>query len=91
MCDYVKKKCMTNAGILKQNIYNISFTYDVSFNLNNNMEKRDLENIYDYRAKGAMLRSKARYVEDGEKNSSYFLNLEKRNYMKKCIHELKNY
>ena len=54
------------------------------------VKKRDLENIYDYRAKGAILRSKARYVEDGEKNSSYFLNLEKRNYTKKCIHELKN-
>ena len=54
------------------------------------VEQRDIENIHDYRAKGVMVRSKARYVEDGETNSSYFLNLEKRNYTKKCIHELKN-
>ena len=37
---------------------------------------------------GIIFRSKARWVEDGEKNTKYFLNLEKRNYNNKCIRKL---
>jgi hypothetical protein len=32
-----------------------------------------------------MFRSKAKWVEEGEKNSKYFLNLEKNNYLNKMI------
>jgi hypothetical protein len=53
-------------------------------------KKRDLESLYSYKAKGAMIRSKARWVEDGEKNSRYFFNLEKRHFSKKSICKLKN-
>ncbi|KAJ8046856.1 hypothetical protein HOLleu_05680 [Holothuria leucospilota] len=34
---------------------------------------------YEYKLQGTIIRSRARWVEDGEKNSKYFLNLEKRN------------
>ena len=34
---------------------------------------------------GIILRSKAAWVEDGEKNTKYFINLEKRNHNKKYI------
>ena len=34
---------------------------------------------------GLILRSKARWVECGEKSAKYFLNLEKRNYDKKKV------
>ena len=34
---------------------------------------------------GIILRSKAKWVEEGEKNTKYFLNLEKRNYNNTCI------
>ena len=37
---------------------------------------------------GLILRSKARWVEGGEKNSKYFANLEKRNFESKVIHKL---
>lgn len=51
-----------------------------------NVKKRELESLYDYKAKGAMIRSKARWIEDGEKNSSYFFNLEKYHFSKKkCV------
>ncbi len=53
-------------------------------------KRRDLEAIYSHRAKGAMVRSKARWVEEGERNSRYFFNLEKRHSAKKCISKLKN-
>ena len=39
---------------------------------------------------GIILRSKAKWVEEGEKNTKYFLNLEKRNYNSKCIKTLIN-
>ena len=38
--------------------------------------------------KGLILRSRARWIEDGEKPSKYFLNLEKRNYVNKTITQL---
>ena len=41
---------------------------------------RELENIIEYRTKGAILRAKCRWYSEGEKNSKYFLNLEKRHY-----------
>ena len=37
----------------------------------------------------AMFRSKARWIERGEKATNYFVNLEKRNYEKKVIAQLK--
>ena len=37
----------------------------------------------------AMFRSKARLIERGEKATNYFFNLEKRNYEKKVIQQLK--
>ncbi|KAJ8034410.1 hypothetical protein HOLleu_21234 [Holothuria leucospilota] len=39
----------------------------------------ELLDYYDFKLRGTIIRSKARWVEDGEKNSKYFLNLEKRN------------
>ena len=40
----------------------------------------ELEKIIDFRTKGAVLRSKTRWYNEGEKNTKYFLNLEKRHY-----------
>ena len=39
-----------------------------------------LKRITDQKVKGAILRSKARWVENGEKNTRYFLNLEKKGW-----------
>ena len=48
-----------------------------------------LKRITDQKVKGAILRSKARWVEYGEKNTRYFLNLEKKKGEKKTIIKLK--
>ena len=48
-----------------------------------------LKRIIEQKVKGAIIRSKARWVEYGEKNTRYFLNLEKRRGEKKNINKLK--
>ena len=47
--------------------------------------KRELEEIIEYRTKGSIVRSKAKWYNDGEKNTKYFLQLEKRHYKRKNI------
>ena len=51
--------------------------------------KTELKDIYEQKGKEAMLRSKARWIEKGEKPTNYFFNLEKRNFEKKVIAQLK--
>ena len=50
--------------------------------------KNEIEQIEEYKTVGAMLHSKAKWVEDGEKNTAFFLNLEKRNFSNKLISQL---
>ena len=53
------------------------------------VKKKDLERIIEYRTKGAILRAKCRWHNEGEKNTKYFLNLEKRHYKNGVISQLK--
>ena len=52
--------------------------------------KADWESHVARKNNGIILRSKAKWVEEGEKNTKYFLNLEKRNYNNTCIKTLIN-
>ena len=53
--------------------------------------KADLEKINDYVASGTIFRSKIfRWYEEGEKSTSYFLSLEKRNKAKSHIRKIIN-
>ena len=51
--------------------------------------KMELENIRDIKIKGQMLRSKAQHIEENEKNTKYFANIEKQRAESKTIHTLK--
>ena len=51
--------------------------------------KIELKEIYEKRGQEAMFRSKTQWIEKGEKPTNYFFNLEKRNYEKKVIAQLK--
>ena len=51
--------------------------------------KAELKLIYEEKGKQAMFRAKCRWVENGERPTKYFFNLEKRNYNKKTISELR--
>lgn len=50
--------------------------------------QNQLDNLYLEKAKGAFIRSRARWIEEGEKNTSYFFSLEKHRQTKKKIHKL---
>ena len=50
--------------------------------------KQDFEALYEDKVEGIILRARARWHEHGEKNSKYFLNLEKRNHVKKHVRKL---
>ena len=51
--------------------------------------KTELHSIYDRKGKAAMFQSKCRWIEKEEKPTKYFFNLEKRNYNRKTINELR--
>ena len=51
--------------------------------------KQELGNIFEYRTKGAIIRSKSQWYNEGEKNSAYFLNLAKRHCKQGTISQLK--
>lgn len=44
--------------------------------------------MYEEKVEGIIVRSRARWHEDGEKNSKYFLNFEKRNHIRKHVRKL---
>lgn len=52
------------------------------------LTKTEWENIQKVKTNGIIMRSKANWVENGEKNTKYFLNLEKRNFNIKYIKSL---
>jgi hypothetical protein len=52
--------------------------------------KNQVENFYTTRAKGHQIRSRAKWVEDGEKNSKYFLGLENKRQTNNHIATVKN-
>jgi hypothetical protein len=49
---------------------------------------KELEQIYEQKAKGGQIRSREKWVEFGEKNNAYFLGLEKKRQIKKSITKL---
>ena len=53
-----------------------------------NAAQEKVETFYEERTKGIIIRARARWHEHGEKSTKYFLNLEKRNHIKKHIRKL---
>ena len=51
--------------------------------------KSELQSLYENKGKQAMFRAKCLWVEQGDRPTKYFFNLEKRNYNKKNIRELR--
>ena len=76
---------------LEKEINYLESVTDVEENINyEKLEtlKTELRQHYEKKTEGIMTRAKARWLKDGEKNSKYFLNMEKRNYINKSITSL---
>ena len=65
---------------LEKQIFDIENSSSIDINMN---RKRELENqlneIIYTKSRGAQIRSRANWVNEGEKNTKYFLSLEKKN------------
>ena len=61
---------------------------DANFALYNSI-KAKLDALYEYKAEGIITRSRVRWYEKGEKNTQYFLRLQKRNFSRKTIRKLR--
>ena len=55
-----------------------------------NLKKEDLKNIREKRLNGILVRSRARWIEHGEKPSKFFCSLENRNFVSKRMTSLYN-
>ena len=71
-----------------EQLYFLTSSHVILNDLNNARNK--LESIYSYKINGIIVRSRARWVEDGERSTSYFLNLEKRHKSSNVIRKLKD-
>ena len=69
-----------------ETIYSDNPTEKVSEEIKNC--KDELESLYNIKTNGCIIRSRANYIEFGERNSKYFINLEKRNQKRKVIKKL---
>jgi hypothetical protein len=50
--------------------------------------KNDLKTYFEKKTEGAIIRSKACWLREGERNSNFFFNSERRNYINKSIQTL---
>jgi hypothetical protein len=92
---YSKTKAKANRDQIKEiiikvnNLEKLISTNPTEKNLKEyNEGKSYIENFNREKTIGSCLRSKVNWVEYGEKNSAFFLNLEKRNYNLRCITKL---
>ena len=76
---------------LEEKLDNGNLTESQISHLEDEIDKRKLEyeKIIEYRTKGAILRSNARWYNEGEKNTKYFLSLEKRHFKQSTISQIK--
>jgi exonuclease III len=86
----------TNVRYLEEKMTNLQIARDAKgLNtqlLDNEITKLELEieSFYDYKAKGAQIRAKTKWIEKGETNTRYFLGLEKSTQARKTIVKLRN-
>ena len=77
---------------LQEEYAKVKFIFETDPNDQNantlNSAKDTLELFYEEKVKGIIIHSRARWHEHGEKSTKYFLNLEKRNHIKKHMRKL---
>ena len=88
------KRVANQCHFLENKLSELHEQQDNSQNINRTMQndilkiENELNKTYDYKAKGAQIRSRAEWIENGEKSTKYFLSLEKIRQNKKNIRKL---
>ena len=84
----MKKEKKTNK--LEKELNDIETGNSTNINMNRKRDiEKELDKLYEHKAKGAQIRSKAKWIADGEKNTKFFLSLEKAHQQNNTIRELK--
>ena len=85
----VQRKRKENIVQLEKEYFTLSKEMDHSTNdriaEKMNIIKKDIDTWYDHKCKGAYIRSREKWMEEGEKSTKYFLGLEKRNGKRKEV------
>ena len=81
------KKLASKIELMEKHLEPLTETQNLQYN-EYLQTKGEWEKLIKNKQNGIILRSKAKWAEEGEKNTKYFLNLEKRNYNRKCIKKL---
>ena len=81
----LRKKKMEKETKLMDEISRLESNIDEHHIENLNSKQRELEELRKEKLKGAFIRSRAKWVEEGEKPSKYFCHLESRNFTNKLI------
>ena len=87
----VKKDQNINVGNLLQQLHNLECKISngkIGDQISYDNVKQNLLQIEQQNSRGSIIRSRAKWIEDGEKPTQYFFNLEKANYIKKHIRKL---
>ena len=85
-----KKEMLSMKQDALENLIEYEVTNDTKIAINKiSFHQNELENLVQNRTKVATVKRRARWAENGEKNTKFFLNLEKRKYDNKVIHKLK--
>ena len=88
------KQIQNRCTLLENRLKTLHQTQDENIAINENLKtdilntEQELDSIYEYRAKGAQIRARAEWIEQGEKSSKLFLGLEKMRQIKKNIKTL---
>ncbi len=85
-----KDKCKDLESKLDQLDKKLTDTLDDSVLNERKVVKEQLNEAYHSKSKGYQIRSRAKWVEEGEKSTKYFLNLEKSRQASNCINSLKD-
>ena len=78
-----EKELAIRLSVLEQNLTDKTTLYEEYLNVKNELKIIEMEKI-----DGMILRSKCKFVEEGEKSSKFFYGLEKTNYVKKHMRKL---
>ncbi len=89
--------CILKSNVRKNLIKDLESKLDLidksigeSTHIDRKVLKQQLDSLYDQKTAGYHVRSRAKWVEEGEKSTSYFLNLEKSRQISNCIESLKD-